>query len=454
MAGRCLVINVVGLTPAGLDHAPRLRSLAEEGGHLPLVPPLPAVTCTAQATMLTGLPPDRHGVVGNGWFWPELDQVLFWRQPHGLLGAAAPWQGRPIRAASLFWGFNLNSTADIWVTPRPSYGADGAKRFGIQSGPPGLAAHLEERLGPFPFASFWGPRAGLSSTGWIAGAASAVLDGPNSPDLLLAYLPHLDYDFQRFGPGHADAQDRIREVDDVAGALAEKARSEGYAVLVVSEYGLEDVNRAVLPNLALREAGLLEVRETPFGEVLEPGASRAFCVCDHQIAHVHLHEDQAEGPVREILESLPGVADFVAGADRAGIGLDHPRAGHAVLLAESGSWFAYPYWLVDADAPDFARTVDIHRKPGYDPCELFLDPTLTAPRLRVARRLLASRLGFRTLFDVIPLDPSLVRGSHGLPPVDPSRGPVVLASEPGLLPEQANVLQMGRVRDLMISATS
>ena len=87
-----------------------------------------------------------------------------------------------------------------------------------------------------------------------------------------------------------------------------------------------------------------------------------------------------------------------------------------MAIASPDAWFTYYYWLDDARAPDFARTVEIHRKPGYDPVELFLDPAIRMPALTVGWKLARRKLGFRTLLDVIPLDAHLVKGSHGRRP--------------------------------------
>jgi hypothetical protein len=202
----------------------------------------------------------------------------------------------------------------------------------------------------------------------------------------------------------------------------------------------------------LREAGLLKVRQGPFGEILDTFGSRAFAVCDHQVAHVYLDraDDLLTGHTRELIRALPGVARIYTGHERAEIGLDHPRSGELVALSHGDSWFAYPYWLDARLAPDFARTVDIHRKPGYDPCELFFDPELFWPEGRVILQLARKKLGFRSLFAVVPLDPKLVRGSHGIPALDPLDKPVLIGDGPA--PTEAGAIAMTRIRDLLLNA--
>lgn len=434
-------LDLVGLTPRLLEHAPLLRARGARGAVRPLAGVLPAVTCTAQATALTGVGPERHGVVGNGWYRRETGEVRFWlqanaqieREPvYATLRRRARERGTRFTAAKLFWWFNQGAAVDFGVTPKPWYGADGSKTFGIQSDPADLAGALERELGPFPFHAFWGPRAGLASTQWIAAAAARTLSSQR-PSFTLVYLPHLDYDLQRFGPDDPRTPARVAELDRAAEVVWRAADEAGARVVAFSEYGIVPVGRAVLPNRALREAGLLAVRDGPYGEGLDTFASRAFAVCDHQLAHVHVRDAADLGPVRARLAALPGVAAALVGEERRRAGLDHPRSGEIVLLAAPDAWFAYPYWLDERRAPDFARTVDIHRKPGYDPLELFVDPALPFPRVRVARRLLAKRLGLRYRMDVVPLDPSLVRGSHGLPPPDPRDGPLALTADAALL---------------------
>jgi predicted AlkP superfamily pyrophosphatase or phosphodiesterase len=452
-----VLIDAVGLTPRLLPSAPRLAALTKSGWQRTLRAVIPAVTCTAQAAFLTGRTTDRHGIVGNGWLWRDTGEVRFWQQSNRLLEAEPIYQtarrlarerGRTFRCAKLFWWFNQGAAVDLSVTPKPFYGADGNKVFGISGTPEGLTERLEQKLGPFPFHTFWGPLAGLASTQWIARAAAEVLRSER-PDLTLVYLPHLDYDPQRFGPAGCDMARLVGELDDATAPLLEAAGELGARVWIVSEYGHVQVKQAVQPNRALRQAGLLKVRPGPFGEMLDTFASHAFAVCDHQLAHVYVHE-QADVPrAQDVLAGLPGVARVLTGKEREVLHLTHRRAGDLIALAQPDAWFAYPFWLEDRRAPDYARTVDIHRKPGYDPCELFFDPELWWPRGRALLRLMQKKLGFRTLFDVVPLNPGLVRGSHGLVAEDPADRPLFLGDGPA--PEPAE-LPMTAVYDLLVRA--
>ncbi|HTU20883.1 MAG TPA: alkaline phosphatase family protein [Gemmataceae bacterium] len=450
-----LLINAVGLTPRLLPFAPRLHALAAAGWMRPLREVLPSVTCTAQATLLTGQTPQQHGIVANGWLWRDSGEVRFWQQSNRLIQATplyvaarrrAAEVGKAFRCAKLFWWFNQGAAVDVSVTPKPYYGADGNKLFGITGTPAGLTDDLERTLGPFPFPSFWGPMAGLPCTQWIARCAAEVLRRER-PDLTLVYLPHLDYDPQRFGPQGCEMRRLSGELDDACAPLLDAARAAGVRVWVVSEYGHVQVNRAVLPNHALREAGLLAVRPGPFGENLDTFTSRAFAVCDHQLAHVYVADEADRPRVRDVLLGLKGVARVLDGDEREAIHLRHERAGEQIALADADAWFAYPFWLDERQAPDYARTVDIHRKPGFDPCELFFDPCLKWPKGWALWRLVQKKLGFRTLFDVVPLDTSLVRGSHGLAAVEAADRPLLIGE--GAAPDEPE-LAMTAVHDLVL----
>jgi len=451
-----VLINAVGLTTRMLEFAPRLKAVAAAGWVANMPEVLPAVTCTAQATILTGKLPREHGVVANGWLFRDTNEVRFWQQSNRLIEAEplyatarrrAKVRGRSFTSAKLFWWFNQGAAVDISVTPKPWYGVDGNKVFGVTGNPPGLAEGVEVRVGKFPFPAFWGPMAGKPSTDWIAAAAGVVMTD-HTPGLTLVYLPHLDYDPQRFGPAGTDMAGCVKQLDDACAPLLDAATRVGAKVWVVSEYGHCDVTRPVYVNRELASHGLLEVRDGPFGQQLDLFASRAFAVCDHQLAHVYV-ADRADVPKVVVrLAALPGVARVLVGEERAEIGLDHPRSGEMILLAEHDSWFAYPFWADNRSAPDYARAVAIHHKPGFDPCELFFDPKLRFPKLHAARRLAQKKLGFRTVFDVVPLDASIVRGSHGLAAADPLDRPILI----GHGPNPGASVPMTAVRDLVLEA--
>ncbi len=454
-----LVLDVVGLTARQIGaETPHLRALAERGALAPMSAVLPAVTCSAQATMLTGKLPREHGAVGNGWFARDVAEVALWRQSNALVAGEKVYETArrldpSFRCAKLFWWWNMGAEVAWSVTPRPFYPADGSKLLAVYGKPDAYVADLERALGPFPFLRFWGPGAGLGSSRWIADAALRTLERER-PTLTLVYLPHLDYDHQRYGPNDARSRRALAEVDALVGELVAAADRAGAATIVVSEYGIEDASRPVPINRVLREAGLLEVRATPVGEVLDVFASRAFAVADHQVAHVYAKDADARAAAADALAGVSGIDAVLDDEQKRAAGLDHERAGDLVAVAEKGAWFTYYYWLDDREAPDFAPTVDIHRKPGYDPAELFIDPALAFPKLRIARRLARKKLGLRYLMDVVPIDGSLVRGSHGRLPDDALDGPVFLSSESfeacGGAPRDG-VVEMVSVRDRILA---
>lgn len=452
---RLAVLNVVGLTRTLLgEHTPRLSAFARRGGAASIRPAFPAVTCTAQATYLTGLPPSVHGIVGNGWYDRTLAEVQFWKQSNHLVAGRKLWELLRERepgftCAKLFWWHNMYSTADWSVTPRPIYRADGNKIFDVYTHPPSLRTELKAALGRFPFQAFWGPLAGIRSSQWIAGTAREV-ELRHRPGLNLVYLPHLDYNLQRLGPDDPRVSADLRQIDRVAGDLIDVLEARGVRVVVLSEYGITAVDRPVHLNRVFRAQGWLAVRDELGGETLDAGASQVFAVADHQVAHVYVRDPALLEPARALLSALPGVGEVLDRAAQAARGLDHPRGGDLLAVADARSWFTYYYWEDDTRAPDFARTVDIHRKPGYDPAELFMDPALKLPKLRVARFLARKTLGLRALLDVIPLDASLVRGSHGRTPENERDWPVFLTGEPtGGLPASLAATEVcGVLRDL------
>jgi predicted AlkP superfamily pyrophosphatase or phosphodiesterase len=435
---RVAVINAVGLTPTLVGpHTPRLRRFADGGAMVTIDAAFPAVTTTAQSTYLTGTTPSEHGIVGNGWYFRDECEIKFWRQSDRLVLRPRIWDAArkidpSFTCANLFWWYAMYSSADVTVTPRPMYPADGRKLPDVWTHPADLRESLQQKLGRFPLFKFWGPATSIEATQWIANAAMQV-DQQFYPTLSLVYLPHLDYSMQRLGPDPAANARDLRALDTVCGQLIDHYTAAGVRIIILSEYGITPVSRPVHLNRLLRERGLLAVRTELGRELLDAGECRAFAVADHQIAHVYVNDSTALGEVRSLLEKTAGVERVLDEEGKRAIGLDHPRSGELVAVAAPDAWFTYYYWLDDRKMPDFARTVDIHRKPGYDPAELFFDPALTAPKLKVATTLIRRKLGFRALLEVIPTDGNLVRGSHGRLPDDPQHGPLFLSSSPKFL---------------------
>jgi len=466
---RLAVINVVGLTESLIgEHTPRIAAFVKRGVLAKIAPAFPAVTCTAQSNYLTGKTPSEHGIVGNGWFNREFAETQFWKQSNHIVHGEKIWDELRARVpnftcAKLFWWFNMHSTADYSITPRPMYPADGRKLFDIYTQPGPVRHEIQRDLGAFPFFGFWGPAAGIDSpqgkadcaSRWIADSAKWI-ENKYAPTLNLIYLPHLDYNLQRHGPfvvgdevtslksksesphvGSYKINPKIhrdlREIDVIVGGLIDFFGKRDVRVVLLSEYGITNVDTPVHLNRIFRERGWLTVKDELGLEILDAGASKVFAVADHQVAHIYLNDASLEKSVRDVLEKTSGVEKILGQAEKIAAGIDHPRAGDLIAVARENAWFTYYYWLDGARAPDFARTVDIHRKPGYDPVELFLDPKIPAVKLKIAWRLLQKKLGLRMLMDVIPLDATLVKGSHGRRPADKKDWPVFITSQPEIL---------------------
>jgi predicted AlkP superfamily pyrophosphatase or phosphodiesterase len=428
---RTAVLNVVGLTPRLIcDHTPQIRAFMERNKLARVEPVLPAVTCTAQSTYLTGKLPRDHGAVANGWYDRENAEHRFWKQSNHLVKGEKLWEALrredpEFTCAKLFWWYNMYSSADYAITPRPLYPADGKKVFDIHTQPMGMRERIKKDLGAFPFPSFWGPAAGIKSTQWIAQSAKWVED-KMWPSLSLVYLPHLDYNLQRCGLDMKEIAQDLRDIDDVVGSLIRFYEGRNVRVILLSEYGITDVDRPVHLNRVFREKGWLSIKNELGLEALDLGGSKVFAIADHQLAHVYVQDPSLINEVRAVLEQVPGVQRVLAKQDKFLNGLEHERSGDLIAVSDARSWFTYYYWMDDRLAPDYARCVDIHRKCGYDPVELFLDPTLRLPKLKVGLKLAKKMLGFRMLMDVIPLDAMLVRGSHGRVPEDVADWPVLI----------------------------
>jgi predicted AlkP superfamily pyrophosphatase or phosphodiesterase len=435
---KTVVINAVGLTPSLLGPStPRLLAFSKAGKLAAIGPVLPAVTTTVQSTYLTGAWPAENGAVGNGWYFREECEVKFWKQANALVRGPKIWEMAKAKdatftCANICWWYAMYSSADYTVTPRPMYPASGLKLPDVWTHPAGLRDELQRQLGQFPLFNFWGPATSIKATQWIADAAIKVDQGYD-PTLTLIYLPHLDYGLQKYGPDDPRILKDLAELDGVCGQLIDHYGPRGASIIFLSEYGISKVDQPVHLNRILRQQKLLAVREEMGLELLDPGESIAFAVADHQLAHVYVNDRGRIAEVKALLEAVDGVDRVLDEAGKKELHLDHSRSGELVVIAKPTAWFTYYYWLDESRAPDFARTVDIHRKPGYDPVELFLDPKLPAPKLKIAATLLKKKLGFRYLMDVIPLDASLVKGSHGRAASQPAEGPMLMTQHGELI---------------------
>ena len=429
---KTVVIDVVGLSSSLIgEHTPFLKKYIGRKKKLTIKPMLPAVTTAVQSTYLTGKWPSAHGIVGNGWYDRVDCEVKFWKQSNKLVGEEKIWEKAKsmdagFTCSKMFWWYNMYSSADFAVTPRPDYLADGRKIPDCYSHPADLRDYLQEKLGQFPLFQFWGPGANIKSTRWIADA-SMLTDTRHDPTLTLIYLPHLDYCLQRSGPDLSKISNELREIDQVVEDLVRFYENKRANIIILSEYGIGPVNNPIHLNRLFREHGLLQIRIERGLELLDAGASRAFVVADHQIAHVYLNDPSVTEKVKELLAGVPGIQLILDKKEQATYHIDHERSGDLVVMADAKSWFTYYFWLDDAKAPDYARVVDIHKKPGYDPVEMFM-----TSKLRAAYKLLRKKTGFRYVMDVIPLDAGLVKGSHGSLAVSPDFYPILISdADPG-----------------------
>lgn len=410
---KTVVIDVVGLSANLIGkHTPFLEQYIKNKKLSTIAPMLPAVTTAVQSTYLTGKQPSQHGIVGNGWYDETDAEIKFWKQSNKLVQAEKIWdqakkENPNFTCSNMFWWYNMYSNADYSVTPRPNYLADGRKMPDCYSEPAELRDILQEKLGQFPLFQFWGPGANIKSSKWIADA-SMMTDEIFDPTLTLIYLPHLDYCLQKFGPNFNHIGKELNEIDAILKELIGFYEKKNANVIVLSEYGITPVNIPIHLNRVFRKAGLLQIRIERGLELLDAGASKAFVVADHQIAHVYINDKSVTEQVKTILNQTPGIAIVLDEEGKKTHGIDHNRAGDFVLVAEPESWFTYYFWLDDAKAPDYARCVDIHKKPGYDPVEMFM-----SSKPRAAYKLLRKKAGFRYIMDVIPLDATLIKGSHG-----------------------------------------
>lgn len=422
---KTVVIDIVGLSASVIgDHTPFLREYISSRSLRPIRPMLPAVTTSVQSTFVTGTWPSEHGIVGNGWYDRADSEIKFWKQSNKLVHGEKIWdrarkEDPSFTVSKMFWWYNMYSTADYSVTPRPNYLADGRKMPDCYSHPAELRDELQQALGTFPLFKFWGPGASVESTKWIADA-SVYTDKKYDPTLTLIYLPHLDYCLQKFGPDDQRTAKHLQELDAIVRDLVNYYNGKKASVILISEYGISPVNNPIHINKLLRQEGLLAIRKESGLELLDAGASKAFAVADHQVAHVYVNDHAVLDNVARLFSSVKGIS-ILNKEQQKEHHIDHERSGDLVLVADQRSWFTYYFWLDDAVAPDYARVVDIHKKPGYDPVELFM-----TSKARAAYKLLRKKSGLRYVMDVIPLDANLVKGSHGAIDVEDQYFPVLI----------------------------
>lgn len=439
MVAHLVYLSIPGLRPmdvADAGIAPTLHRWAHAGALAELKPSFPCVTSTVQASTWTGVGPQEHGVVANGFYHRDRRQVEFWVGRNGVIQRPQIWDAVACAGlTSAVWhAQNIkDAAADFIVTPEPIHQSDGTTKLWCYSKPDGLYQRLLDELGHFPLQHYWGPLANIESSRWILNGAQWLIR-EQRPNFHYIYLPHLDYAAQKYGPDSAQARQAVKDLDALLAAFDAFIQStpagHDTVVLAVSEYALTPVHGCIFPNRLLAADGLLKTHETSDGIVIDFERSAAFAMVDHQCAHIYAGANQTRRVV-ELFTGLVGIDAVHAGRERGRVGLDHPRSGEVVLVARPDHWFAYYWWDKAGDAPPFARTVDIHRKPGYDPVELFFDPATRS----------------------IPLDASLVRGSHGAPADSAAQRGALICSRttPAVVPGRtySDTHVLGMVSDLL-----
>jgi predicted AlkP superfamily pyrophosphatase or phosphodiesterase len=397
MPARPKKILIISVAALGWDLVQRNRPPNNAWTFRPLASVFPALTCVAQAAFRTASHPGQHGVLSNGYYSRELSRVLFWEQSAALVEGRRIWdslrqQGR--RVGMLFWQQSLGESMDLVLSPRPIHKHSGGMIQDCLSRPDDLYAKLVERIGrPFNLMHYWGPLASHKASDWIVRATVEVMQDPSlAPDVLFTYLPHLDYDLQRYGPQAARVQKAMDYCWSYLQQLTQSAAAHDYDCLVFGDYAIGPVTQPpVFPNRALREAGLFKtrlVRDMTYPDFFH---SEAFAMVDHEVALVFARDAAATQRAAEELRGVPGIETIMDAGMLAQKGLGHRRAPDLLLTARAGAWFAYPWWAQKREAPDYATHIDIHNKPGYDPAELFFG----WPPLSICTR------------------PERIRGSHG-----------------------------------------
>jgi len=422
-----ILLSIPGLRDADVERMPNLQRLTKTGDRAPLVPSFPCVTCPVQVNMTTGQLPRKHGVTANGFYWRNKQEVEMWTAWNEVIQVPQIWdilsQHNPgIVSAVWFPLLSKGCEAELICTPAPIHNPDGSESLWCYTRPPEMYGMLRDKHGHFPLKHFWGPLANIQSTEWIAKSLVTAAEQWH-PNFIYAYFPHLDYAAQKYGPDSPQALASLAELDRVFGEfvaginaayeqIPEQERQPPLYI-IASEYAIVPVDHVEYPNRVLRDAGLLKLHTTDQGQEIDFAASDAWALVDHQFAQVYIRDanEKVAAEVRKLFTGRAGIAEVLVGAEREKYDLDHERSGEVVLVSKPHSWMAYYWWTDDAEAPKYARTVDIHRKPGYDPVELCVD--------------MATRS--------IPLDATLIRGSHGAPAYEEFQRGVILTSQPGVL---------------------
>jgi predicted AlkP superfamily pyrophosphatase or phosphodiesterase len=400
-----IVFNVVGLESSNVfaENLPNIQQIAEQGAYRPVTPVFPAVTSTVQASLLTGKYPNEHGIISNGTYDRLNYSVSFWDQDSSLVETRRIWDiingnvSGEVKSAVLFWQNTLYAKSDVVVTPKPIH-LENRMIMWCYSRPPSFYEDvLKPKLGEFQLATYWGPFASSKSTEWIAGATEVTFE-TQRPSILFTYFPHVDYSAQRFGKNSREVKDDLVKADNLIGRCIERVKKldlfDYTEFVILSEYPFSDVEGFINLNQLLRDEGFLQVRQIGGYEFIDFEYSDAFAMVDHQVAHIYVKLPVQIDQVKKYLDKVPGIDKVLStGSEKHEYQIDHPKSGDLIAISEKNRWFTYYWWYDPVLAPPYATTVDIHRKPGYDPVELFFDHHKKS----------------------IPLDASLVRSSHGRP---------------------------------------
>lgn len=415
MIQHVIVIDIVGLEEKHLNSRllPTISALAEKGESSKMKPVFPAVTSTVQTSFLSGEYPNRHGIISNGFMDRETYNVSFWEQYNSLVKVPRIWdiiknKNVDFKTAVLFWQNTLYSNSDIIITPKPIH-LENEMKMWCYSKPVGYYEKIVEQIGEFDLSSYWGPLASTLSSEWITKAAQYTIE-KNKPNFMFTYIPHIDYSAQRFGKESNQVSDDLVLADSIVEKIIDTTKKskiyENTQFIIFSEYSFNDVNGAIPINIILRNNGLLNVRKIGEKEYVDFEFSKAFAVVDHQIANIYLKSPQDKERIVNILKNISDIDIIITEVEKKSFNIDHERAGDIIVVANRDKWFSYYWWYEPLKAPSFARKVDIHRKPGYDPVELFFDPTTKS----------------------IPLNGKLVKGSHGRLPLQDESGPVYVSN--------------------------
>ncbi|MCD6459885.1 alkaline phosphatase family protein [bacterium] len=411
-----VVLDVAGLSPELLalkDCCPNITLLSEKNGMLSMVPSFPSVTCTVQASLTTGQSPSVHGIISNGIYNRQTREVNFWGRYNAVLESDRIWNkikkngSQKLSSSAFFLQNSVYCGADYTMAPAPLHTHDGGMIQWCYSKPPNLYSDTCAQLGTaFNLMSFWGPMASFDSSRWIFDAGMYCLQQHN-PDLSFIYLPHLDYSSQKYGPKSGQVKSDLKKIDDLVGELIEYQAKNKIGIIILSEYGLVEVKKSLAINKIFRQLGWLKVITIQDKEYIDFENSSVFAMVDHQAAHIYLQNISVH-EVQKELERFDEIDMVLTSVGKKDFFIDHPRSGDLIAIAKKNCWFSYYWWIDDDLAPGFTRTMDIHRKPGYDPLELFFDPQIKG----------------------IPFATELIKGSHGRPAKNPDELAVFIADIP------------------------